>query len=156
MPALVETQRLNYFGCVVPRARLGALTITARPTTCRLPRWRLSGSLRRNVPSLSRLTPLSTSQRCVLTPLLLFGGAPVRVRRLGSACRCSHDSSMRLLHLDRCSFCFGFILFVFFLFIHFFVGQDIELFSWNLTSTEMQQLSAATTPAGSPSWSCSA
>jgi len=37
-----------------------------------------------------------------------------------------------------------------------YISEDIDLFGWNLTSTEMQQLSAATTPHSNPSWSCSA
>eukprot|EP00729_Bicosta_minor_P002919 gene2919-23949_t len=36
-----------------------------------------------------------------------------------------------------------------------YLAEDIDLFSWNLTAAEMNQLTAATTPAGSPSWSCS-
>lgn len=36
-----------------------------------------------------------------------------------------------------------------------YLQEDIDLFSWNLTAAEMGTLTAATTPAGSPSWSCS-
>ena len=36
-----------------------------------------------------------------------------------------------------------------------YLSEDIDLFSWNLTASEMAQLTAATTPASNPSWSCS-
>ena len=37
-----------------------------------------------------------------------------------------------------------------------YISEDIALFDWNLTATELSQLNAATTPANNPSWSCSA
>jgi len=37
-----------------------------------------------------------------------------------------------------------------------YLKEDIDLFSWNLTSTDVSKLSAMTTPAGLPSWACSA
>lgn len=36
-----------------------------------------------------------------------------------------------------------------------YLSEDIDLFAWNLTASEMTQLTAATTPASNPSWSCS-
>jgi len=36
-----------------------------------------------------------------------------------------------------------------------YIAEDIDLFSWNLTASEMSQLTAATSPASNPSWSCS-
>jgi diketogulonate reductase-like aldo/keto reductase len=37
-----------------------------------------------------------------------------------------------------------------------YLKEDIDLFSWNLTSTDTAKLSAMTTPAGLPSWACTA
>lgn len=37
-----------------------------------------------------------------------------------------------------------------------YLEEDIDLFSFNLTAAELSQLSAATSPPGNPSWSCSA
>ena len=37
-----------------------------------------------------------------------------------------------------------------------YLAEDIDIVSWNLTAPALAKLTAATTPAGSPSWACSA
>eukprot|EP01047_Picozoa_sp_COSAG01_P081369 COSAG01_NODE_16196_length_1260_cov_267.259259_2_plen_119_part_00 len=37
-----------------------------------------------------------------------------------------------------------------------YLKEDIDVVSWNMTAAQMAKLTAATTPAGSPSWACSA
>lgn len=37
-----------------------------------------------------------------------------------------------------------------------YLKEDIDMFSWNLTKADNTALSAMTTPAGVPSWACTA
>lgn len=37
-----------------------------------------------------------------------------------------------------------------------YLAEDIDIVSWNMTATDMASLSAATSPAGKPSWACTA
>ena len=37
-----------------------------------------------------------------------------------------------------------------------YLAEDIDIVSWNLTAPALAKLTAAKTPAGSPSWACSA